>query len=142
MDLSGVEDTPSGGRRRVSRVDEKYKKWRQNSLMIWNKIADHRKGNTFLRKIKDDNYYKLIKEPMTLEMVKTRIREGVRVFPYFPWNIISFESSCRLSRQLLNSTGIYPSYLQTPSCSMTRTRKSTPTLLKSRPLRMQNCRIF
>ncbi len=84
MDLSGVEDTPSGGRRRVSRgVDEKYKKWRQNSLMIWNKIADHRKGNTFLRKIKDDTYYKLIKEPMTLEMVKTRIREGVTLFYCF-----------------------------------------------------------
>ena len=68
---------PSTTRKRTSRADDKYKKWKNNSLMIWNKIADHRDGNIFMKRVRDEEYNRMIKEPMTLEMVKSRIREGV-----------------------------------------------------------------
>ncbi|KAJ2998535.1 hypothetical protein HDV02_004439 [Globomyces sp. JEL0801] len=48
--------------------------WKRTANMIWSKIADHRAGNLFLKPSKDPLYAQIVKQPMCLEQVKSRIR--------------------------------------------------------------------
>ena len=52
-------------------------KWKRSANLIWQKFVDHRAGNLFLKTIKDSHYTAVIKEPMSLELIKARIRDGV-----------------------------------------------------------------
>ncbi|KAI8805918.1 hypothetical protein BJ742DRAFT_818650 [Cladochytrium replicatum] len=73
-DTSGTETVPSS-----KKLDEKRKNWKKTSMMIWNKIADHRYGNVFKQAVKEEvnpQYYKVVKKPMTLKTIKNRIRDG------------------------------------------------------------------
>ncbi len=88
----GILVTGSGRKRSLSRSEEKYKKWKSNALMIWDKIADHRNGNTFMKKIKDERFLKFVKEPMTLDTIKTKIRDGVIIFFLYNFNFFGEEN--------------------------------------------------
>lgn len=44
--------------------------------MIWQTMLDHKFGNTFLRPIKDEKYSTVVKHPMSLDLIKHRIRDG------------------------------------------------------------------
>ena len=66
-----------GPEKKRHKADEKYRAWRRTAMLIWNHIVDHRAGNSFLKTSKGKAYTDLIKEPMSLETVKSRIRDGV-----------------------------------------------------------------
>lgn len=51
--------------------------WQRTALMIFGKIADHKAGPAFLKTIKDPHYSKIVKSPLFLDNVKTRIRNKV-----------------------------------------------------------------
>ncbi|KAI8909671.1 hypothetical protein EDD86DRAFT_182561, partial [Gorgonomyces haynaldii] len=51
--------------------------WKRSALLILERFVDHRGGNMFLRTVKDPVYQEAIKEPMSLDIIKSRIREGV-----------------------------------------------------------------
>ncbi|KAK5667814.1 hypothetical protein QVD99_005656 [Batrachochytrium dendrobatidis] len=72
---SGTEYSDEPERKRL-RIDEKYKTWKKTAMLIWNRIADHRAGNAFLKLSKEKRYSEVVKQPMSLDLVKTRIREG------------------------------------------------------------------
>ncbi|KAJ3034423.1 Bromodomain-containing protein 8 [Rhizophlyctis rosea] len=63
-------------KKRALKVEEKSKIWRKTTMMIWNKIADHRFGNVFLKPIKEEGYSHFVKQPMNLDLIKARIRDG------------------------------------------------------------------
>jgi hypothetical protein len=50
--------------------------WKRSALMIWQKMLDHRAGNSFM-KIPRDLDVNAIKEPMCLETIRSRIQKGV-----------------------------------------------------------------
>jgi hypothetical protein len=56
--------------------------WQKTANMIWHKIADHRAGNAFLKPNKSAEYSKIVKQPMCLETVKSRIRSKVTLNLY------------------------------------------------------------
>lgn len=62
----------------ISPTDEegpdKRRRWQRTANMIFDKIADHKAGNAFLKPSKDSEYSKSIKNPICLETVKSRIR--------------------------------------------------------------------
>jgi hypothetical protein len=72
----------------VSKTDKKLKtptedpekkridNWKRSALMIWQKMLDHRAGNSFM-KIPRDLDVNAIKEPMCLETIRSRIQKGV-----------------------------------------------------------------
>ncbi|KAJ1340225.1 hypothetical protein BSLG_005218 [Batrachochytrium salamandrivorans] len=72
---SGTEYSDGPDRKR-QRTDEKYKTWKRTAMLIWNRIADHRAGNAFLKISKEKKYTDFVKRPMSLDLVKSRIREG------------------------------------------------------------------
>ncbi|EGF78324.1 hypothetical protein BATDEDRAFT_90923 [Batrachochytrium dendrobatidis JAM81] len=78
--LSTHTSTDEPERKRL-RIDEKYKTWKKTAMLIWNRIADHRAGNAFLKLSKEKRYSEVVKQPMSLDLVKTRIREGIDMFP-------------------------------------------------------------
>jgi bromodomain-containing protein 8 len=45
--------------------------------MIWQKFVDHRSGNTFLKVVKDEGYTSIIKKPMSLDLIRHRIKNGL-----------------------------------------------------------------
>ena len=55
-------------------MEKRKATWQRTALMIWDKIADHRAGNAFLKVPKNKHYKKIIKQPLSLEMIKQRIR--------------------------------------------------------------------
>lgn len=61
---------------RLFKEDDKLKKFKQSCLLVFDKIADHKNGNVFLRRIRDKEYEKCIKIPMYLDLVKSRIKDG------------------------------------------------------------------
>lgn len=67
---SVTDSNPENGRRTKNT-------WQKTANMIWDKIADHRAGNAFLKLNKNRDYNKIIKKPMSLENVKQRIRSRV-----------------------------------------------------------------
>ncbi|KAL2917482.1 hypothetical protein HK105_202763 [Polyrhizophydium stewartii] len=73
---SGAEGSDGPDRKR-QRVDDKYRTWKRTAMLIWNRIADHRAGNAFLKTVKDKSYLDFVKQPMSLDLVKARIREGI-----------------------------------------------------------------
>ncbi|KAJ3093091.1 hypothetical protein HK102_009523 [Quaeritorhiza haematococci] len=80
-EVSGAETSDGGSshekRRMVSREEERRKNWRKTSMMIWNKIADHRYGNLFMHPVKNTpGYADAVKHPMSLLMIKNRIRDA------------------------------------------------------------------
>ena len=59
--------------------DEKWKNWKRTAMMIWHKIADHKYGNVFMNSAKQEQipgYTDIVKKPMSLLMIKNRIRDG------------------------------------------------------------------
>ncbi|RKO89110.1 hypothetical protein BDK51DRAFT_11312, partial [Blyttiomyces helicus] len=69
--------SPDPERVRPSKGDDRQKIWKKTSMLIWQKIADHRYGNVFMKPVKEEGYTDLIRQPMYRETVKSRIREGV-----------------------------------------------------------------
>jgi hypothetical protein len=53
---------------------DKRRRWQKTANMIFDKIADHKAGNAFLKPSKDAEYSKSIKHPICLETIKSRIR--------------------------------------------------------------------
>ncbi|KAJ3271110.1 hypothetical protein HDV01_007047 [Terramyces sp. JEL0728] len=74
-DISDLDST-EGWQKLIIEETKKKKNstWQKTALMIWDKIADHRAGNLFLKQPKDITYSKFILQPMCLETVKSRIR--------------------------------------------------------------------
>ena len=68
--------------RKLGKLEQQYSQlmekrratWQRTALMIWDKIADHRAGNAFLKIPKTKQYQKIVKKPLSLEMIKQRIR--------------------------------------------------------------------
>ena len=54
----------------------KTNRWKTTALMIWDRIAGHRNGYVFQRTIRASHYESCIKEPCSLESVKSKIRDG------------------------------------------------------------------
>ncbi|KAJ3052720.1 hypothetical protein HK097_005812 [Rhizophlyctis rosea] len=73
-EVAEVEDEHSDTSKK--RMEEKNKIWRKTAMMIWNKIAEHRYGNVFLKPIKEEGYSTFVKQPMNLDLIKARIRDG------------------------------------------------------------------
>lgn len=79
-DLSGIliySHINSDGANSTTAKRRQREKWRRSAYMIWQKFVDHRSGNTFLKVVKDSGYGKVVKQPMSLDMVKQRIKNGV-----------------------------------------------------------------
>ncbi|KAJ3285624.1 Bromodomain-containing protein 8 [Borealophlyctis nickersoniae] len=76
-DSTDGEDLTDAERRKSLKGDDKSRTWRKTSMMIWNKIADHRYGNVFLKPVKEKGYYSVVKQPMSLVDIKARIRDGI-----------------------------------------------------------------
>ncbi|KAI8924664.1 hypothetical protein BC831DRAFT_436357 [Entophlyctis helioformis] len=74
--VGDLESSAEFSDRKRVRIDEKYKTWKRTAMIIWNRIADHRAGNAFLKNIRDKEYTDYVKQPMSLDHVKARIREG------------------------------------------------------------------
>ncbi|KAI9359305.1 Bromodomain-containing protein [Zopfochytrium polystomum] len=67
-----AEEASDGEKRRATN-------FRRTCRLVWSKLAEHRCGNAFLRSPKEEKepeYFKMIKRPMNLQIVKSRFREG------------------------------------------------------------------
>ncbi|KAJ3016261.1 hypothetical protein HKX48_004142 [Thoreauomyces humboldtii] len=75
---SGAENSDGGGERKKSmKGDPGLQIWRKNVNFILAKIADHRYGNVFGAPVKDDTYHAVVKQSMSLDVVRARVRKGI-----------------------------------------------------------------
>jgi hypothetical protein len=79
MDTSDIYSTETSRMEQESKRNFNNSSWQKTANMIWQKLADHRAGPLFLKPIKNDNYSKVIRQPMFLDTVKSRIRSKVFV---------------------------------------------------------------
>lgn len=75
---SGAENSDGGSdRRRASKGDQTLQIWKKTVNFILAKIADHRYGNVFSAPVKEEGYRAVVKQPMSLDVVRARVRKGV-----------------------------------------------------------------
>ncbi|KAI9088025.1 hypothetical protein DFS34DRAFT_481208 [Phlyctochytrium arcticum] len=51
--------------------------WKKTVNFILAKIADHRYGNVFSTPVKEEGYGAVVKQPMSLDLVRARVRKGI-----------------------------------------------------------------
>ncbi|TPX65875.1 hypothetical protein SpCBS45565_g04890 [Spizellomyces sp. 'palustris'] len=75
---SGAETSDGGGeRRRHMKGDQALQTWKKTVNFILAKIGDHRYGNVFSAPVKEDGYTAVVKQPMSLDVVRARVRKGI-----------------------------------------------------------------
>ncbi|KNC96246.1 uncharacterized protein SPPG_08400 [Spizellomyces punctatus DAOM BR117] len=75
---SGAETSDGGGeRRRHMKGDQALQTWKKTVNFILAKIGDHRYGNVFSAPVKEEGYTGVVKQPMSLDVVRARVRKGI-----------------------------------------------------------------
>lgn len=72
-----VEIDSSNASKTSSADSTRRRTWQRSAIMIFDKISDHRAGNAFVRATKEEGYTSIVKRPMYLDTVKSRIRNRV-----------------------------------------------------------------
>lgn len=78
---ASYSDKKQQQQQRSSDEQRQQKSWQKNITLLWREIANHKNGAMFMNPIKEataPSYYDIVKHPMDLKTIKSRIRDGVR----------------------------------------------------------------
>ncbi|KAJ3158486.1 Bromodomain-containing protein 8 [Geranomyces michiganensis] len=77
IDVDSGAENSDGERKKSLKSDPALQIWRKTVYFILTKIADHRYGNVFATPVKDDNYHAVVKQSMSIDAVRARVRRGI-----------------------------------------------------------------
>ncbi|KAI8593706.1 hypothetical protein BDZ88DRAFT_503431 [Geranomyces variabilis] len=77
LDVDSGAENSDGERKKSLKSDPALQIWRKTVYFILTKIADHRYGNVFATPVKDDNYHAVVKQSMSIDAVRARVRRGI-----------------------------------------------------------------
>ncbi|KAI8824867.1 uncharacterized protein EV422DRAFT_564199 [Fimicolochytrium jonesii] len=61
----------------TSKNDPTLAIWKKTVYFILAKIADHRYGNVFASPVREEGYQAVVRQPMSLDLVRARVRKGI-----------------------------------------------------------------